>query len=73
MPSESVSSPWIVAMFGWFTAASASASLRKRASASASPAISRGSILSATSRSRRGSRPSQTWPIPPAPSCRTTT
>src|SRR5215472_63785 len=59
----------MVAMFGKFTLASESASLRKRRRAAGSASIPGVSTLTATSRSSCSSRARYTTPIPPAPIC----
>ncbi len=70
MQSRPSASPisWIVVMFGWFRAAAARASCRKRARRRGRWARAGRQHLSATSRCRRGSCARKTSPMPPAPS-----
>ena len=64
---EPFSRPWMCAMFGWFSAASTSASRWNRASRSASRATDPSSTLMATWRFRLVSVARYTSPMPPTP------
>src|SRR5215510_4572459 len=70
-PSTS-SAPWMGTMFGCDIAPAVRVSRRNRSRSAGSPASCGGSVLMATSRSRRRSRARKTMPIPPRPIIRFT-